>query len=146
MPRCLLFELWWYPCRTSSSDTYRCLLVWYIVAAHLNSLMWLYARKKSMARFFSLIPSGCNTERQCGNLGDNELSLDTTCSGLFALLLLSVYQFQIVSSNWFANGRWIDIAFSALSIDGKFEKKISCTLWLSTWHRVSDKRLRNVVL
>ena len=51
--RCLLFELWWFACRTSLCNTYRCLLVWYIVAAHFNSLTWLYARRKSMARFLA---------------------------------------------------------------------------------------------
>ena len=40
----------------------------------------------------------------------DELALNTTCNELFALLLLSVYQFQVVSSNWFANNRLLDIA------------------------------------
>ena len=35
----------------------------YTVAAHFKSLKWLYAWKKEMSRSFSLIISGCNTER-----------------------------------------------------------------------------------
>lgn len=52
--------------------------------------------------------------------------LDTGCNRLFALLLLSVSQFQTVSPNWLANSRSFDIASSAVSIDGKTAKKTSC--------------------
>ena len=50
-----------------------------------------------MSGSFSLIISGCNTERQCGNLGDVELALTCStihmyisgCSNIFSYIFAS---------------------------------------------------------
>ena len=101
-----------------------------------------------MCRFCSFILSGLGIERHMHFIiviwVMINSELDTTCNRLFALLLLSVSQFQAVSPNWSANSRSFDIASSALSIDGKSAKKTSCASCLST-QRVRHK-LSNVVL
>ena len=99
-----------------------------------------------MSRFCSLILSGFSIERHFIVVIWVMINskLDTACNRLFALLLLSVSQFQGVSPNWSANSHSFDIASSALSIDGKSGMKTSCASCLST-QRVRHK-LSNVVL
>ena len=147
--------LCWYPCCTSPCNTYRCLLwIKYTVAAHFKSLKWLYAWKKAMSRSFSLIISGCNTERQCGNLGDVELAIEyhmwwAVCLAIDVSVQMQFMsmQFQIISSNWFANSRSLDIASSAIRqvLIESAKKRKSCSSWLLTWHCALHK-LSNVVL
>ena len=99
-----------------------------------------------MCRFCSFILSGFSIERHFTVAIWVMITskLDTACNRLFALLLLSVSQFQAISPNWSANSRLFHIASSALSIDGKSAKKTPCASCLST-HRVRHK-LSNVLL
>ena len=107
--------------------------------------MGLYAWKTLISRFCSLILSGFNIEGHF--IVVSKVIMNSTlcnaCNKPFALILLSVSQFQAVSPNWFSNSRSFDIASSALSIDRKRAKKTSCAACLST-HCVLHKS-RNVV-